>query len=226
MSVQVIEVPPTADMQEAGQNWLAMASQQQVTCQEDLDAAGRLLKSIKEVRAQIVQRLDPAVQNAHRAHKAMTNLRNELDAPFARAEQIVKERVGTFVERERRNAEAAARKAEEEARKQQDEERLARAEQLAAQGRLAEAGAEIEAPSIVQAVPVDVPKTLGVATKETWRARVDSPLLLVRYISEHPQFINLVSVNLPALNDLARSHKEHLAIPGVVSVRETTVAVR
>ena len=78
---------------------------------------------------------------------------------------------------------------------------------------------------IVHVAPA-VAKVEGVATTTRWRAEVTDLHALVRYVAEHKEWIGLIEAVMPALNSMARSQREALAIPGVVAVKETSLAVR
>lgn len=229
MTTHSIEVPESTDLQTTGKDWLAVARDTIVASQEQLDRANDSLKIIKGMKAQVNDRLGPAVDAAHKAHKTLTTLRAELLAPFDQAEVKIKGTCASYITMVQREAERKRLAAEAEARKQAEEEALARAEQLQKQGRTAEAHAEIAAPVVVAppepvAPPVAIPK--GMVPRETWSARVDSPLALVQFVAANPSYIGLLEPNQSALNDLARGLKGKMAIPGVVAVPSTSVAVR
>jgi hypothetical protein len=224
-----IEVPESTDLQTTGKDWLAVARDTVVASQEQLDRANDSLKIIKGMKAQVNDRLGPAVEAAHKAHKTLTSLRADLLEPFDKAEKAIKVACSNYVVAVQREAEKKRLAAEAEARKQAEEGRIARAEQLEKQGRTAEAHAEIAAPIVVAppepvAPPVAIPK--GMVPRETWSARVDSLLALVQYVAANPSYIGLLEANQSALNDMARGLKGSMAIPGVVAVSSTSVAVR
>ena len=224
-----IEIPDANDLQTNGKDWLAVAQGLKVTDQQSLDTANDNLRVVLEFKKQVNDRLGPAVEAAHKAHKALTTLRAATLAPFEAAEKAIRGAASSYLAEVQRKADAARREAEQIARKQAEDERLARAEQLERQGRTAEAHAEIATPVVVAppepvAPPIAIPK--GMSTRETWSARVDSPLALIQYVAANPQYLNLLEPNQTALNDMARGMKAAMQIPGVVAVPSTSLAVR
>lgn len=229
MTAHTIEVPESTDLQTTGKDWLAVARDTVVASQEQLDRANESLRVIKGMKAQVNERLGPAVDAAHKAHKTLTSLRADLLEPFDKAEKAIKVACSNYVVAVQREAEKKRLAAEAEARKQAEEEALVRAAHLGTQGRHAEALAELSAPIVVAppepvAPPVAIPK--GMVPRETWSARVDSLLALVQYVAANPSYIGLLEANQSALNDMARGLKGSMAIPGVSAVSSNSVAVR
>ena len=66
----------------------------------------------------------------------------------------------------------------------------------------------------------------GVWTRPNWRAEVNDKLALIRYVATHPEWVHLVDANESALNGLAKSQREALAIPGVRAVEEQVRSIR
>ena len=229
MTTHSIEVPESTDLQTTGKDWLAVARDTVVTDDVQLNRANDSLKLIKGMKSQVNDRLGPAVEAAHKAHKTLTSLRADLLAPFDQAEAKIKSTCSTYITAKQREEERKRREAEAEARKLAEEERIARAEQFEKQGRIAEAHAEIASPIVVAppepvAPPVAIPK--GMVARETWSARVVSLLALVQFVAANPSYINLLEPNQSALNDMARGMKGAMSIPGVTATSTSSVAVR
>ena len=68
-----------------------------------------------------------------------------------------------------------------------------------------------------------VPKVAGITQRGSYTARVTDLKKLVAWVAKHPKDINLLRVNEPALNALARSQKENLKIPGVQLVKGSII---
>ena len=86
----------------------------------------------------------------------------------------------------------------------------------------------MQQPVIVPAVQVQpaVSTVAGVSKRTTWAAAVYDKLALIRYVAEHPEWVSLLDPNMPALNRLATTQREALAIPGVKPVSKVNHAVR
>jgi hypothetical protein len=225
-SQTVIAVPDTTEIRGDATVWLGEATRHAVVDQETLDQASTLLKSIKAARKKIDEKLGPIIKSAHDAHGRLVALRRELEEPFEKAETLLKRSAAKYLDAERDRQAAERKRVEDENRKRAEEERLARAAQLEGQGRLAEAEAEIEVPIEIESAMQEAPRAAGISSNARWSARVDSPLVLVRWIAQHPEYINLVAPNMVALNELARVQKHAFNVPGVSAHKETSISVR
>jgi hypothetical protein len=68
--------------------------------------------------------------------------------------------------------------------------------------------------------------TAGVSTRKVWKAEVSDKLAFVRYIAEHPEFIDLVEPNMPAVNKIALALKANCPIKGVRVFEDSVIAAR
>jgi colicin import membrane protein len=211
-------------------SWPNRAKALVVKDQDSLDQAGELLGAIKDLRKQVADEIGPVVAKAFEAHKAATALRKKLDEPLEQAERILKGSSAVYMAGQKRIAEAEARRIEEELRKQQEEAQEAAIEQAEASGaNEAEVLAMIEQtayqppPRVAVAPTFEAPK--GVAMRTTLKAEVESLGMLVQYLANHPEFINLVLPNMPAINALLKAQGKALRLPGVRIYEESTLAV-
>ena len=147
-----------------------------VTTDEQYVAAGEFLKGAKATAAQVKAVFDPIVAKAHEAHKTATAARSQMLQPIEEAERIVKGAMVKFVDQREAERRAAERKAADEALRKAEEERIARAVELEAEGKSAEAEVEIARPLVAAPVaPVAIaapPKVAGVSTKKVWRFEI------------------------------------------------------
>lgn len=156
-----------------------------------------------------------------------------------RAEQEARE-TRAKIEAEARQAEAAAA---EKARDLQEQ-----AEQARAEGNT-QAAIELESEAIIvrdiveiendaRAIELELttaiapeaafvkPVAAGLSTRKKWKARVTDMMALLKFITERPEYINLLEINQTALNQLAVAQKNAMAIAGVETYEEGIVASR
>lgn len=145
-------------------------------------------------------------------------------------------------ERARLEQEAAAREA---AARKEAEEIQRRAEEAAAAGKAEEAAslasealsrveqgaaevATIQQTSQLVTAPMSAaPRvTAGVSTRKVWKAEVSDKLAFVRYIAEHPEFLELIEPNMPAVNKIALALKANCPIKGVRVFEDSVIAAR
>lgn len=188
---------------------------------------GDMLLGIKDLLKQIDAKHDPNIKRWHDGHKAaIADKRADAD-PLIEAETIVKKALRAYDDEQERVRREAERLAQEQARK--DAEARALAEAAAMEREAAATGDEalraeaheiIAAPIVVPVVSVAkaTPKVSGIAYTETWSAEVTDLGALIRYVAAHPEFAPLLTPNMTALNQQARSLKSLLRIPGVRAV--------
>lgn len=223
-----ISTPTTGHLAQPHQSLMQEARDLSVT---DAESHGRGLEIIK--RAQLAHR---AVEDlfrepkaaAHKAHNFLTEMEKALlSAPdSAKAEAMTK--VTEYEEVERRRAEEEARRKEEEARKAEEERLIADAQAAERDGRPEDAEAILSEPvsaPIIAPAP-KVAQLAGVSSVTRYAAQVVSMVELVKYVAAHPEYINLLTPNTTALNQLARAQREALKIPGVKVAKEISKSVR
>lgn len=217
-----ITTPDTTPDRDLGYTLVQRATALTIFDAPSLDVAAAFLRDCATAKKSVEAKLAPAVDAAHKAHKALTALRSDLCAPFDKARAVVEPKVLEFQraeaarrEEERRAAEAAAKKAAEEA-------------QLAAALDAAEAGhddaAEAileEKPLVVAFAPPPAPKVDGVTERVTYSAKVVDFAALVA-----SGRLELLLPNQSALDGLARALKGAMNIPGVEVVTTKTLSVR
>jgi hypothetical protein len=137
--------------------------------------------------------------------------------------------------------EVKAREAAEKLQKEADEAAAAgRAEQAAklqvqAQAKidagLAKAEALAEQSANVMVAPIAIvtqaaPKVAGISTRQVWKAEVFDKAAFIKYVAANPQYLNLLDVNITAVNGMAKSLKDQMNIDGVRAVSESQIASR
>lgn len=222
-----IQTPETAELQVTGNDMTTQAQSIVVSNVDDHRYALHFLQGIVTLKRSITERFEPAKKAAHGAHKAICAMEKELTEPLDDARALVTRKVAEYDAAERRRAQEEARVRAEEARRAEEERQIADAIAAEEQGDTEQAelimDEVIEAPVVTP--DVQLAKVTGVSMRSTWRADVTDPMALIRHVAEHPEWVALLTPNIPALNALARSQKGQLSIPGVSAVEERTMSV-
>lgn len=125
----------------------------------------------------------------------------------------------------------ALRKQAEEAKKQGNVEAAARlasqAESRVEEGavaaqELAQTKELISAPTVEKIVP----KVSGISTRKIWKVEVTDKLAFVKYVAEHPEYLELVEPNTPAVNKLGLALKQACPLAGVRVYEDEQLASR
>ena len=215
----VIETPDTSEVENETHIMVGRASALVIDSPESLGLGAEFLRDLRTAKLKIKAVFDPARMSADKAHKQIVAASRKVTEPIARAESLVKGKIGAYrvqVEAERR---AEEQRLAAVARKQDEERRLAEAERLEADGRKEEAEAVIEAPAMPVPMPVlpdTTPKTEGVSVRKVWKYQIADPMALPR---------QWLIADEKAIGEHARSMKERASIPGVRFWSEESVAV-
>ena len=216
----------------------ALAFPDQARAIRIMDAASyqqacEFLKGVKALRDEIADTFDPHIKRAFESHRALVKDKRDAEAPLAEAELIAKRALVTFDTEQERIRQEEQRRLQEQARRDAEERQLVEAialeEEAQASGDASlamEAAAKLEEPVHVPAVAVApmTPKVSGIAYRETWGGRLTDIAAVIKYAAANPQFMGLLMINQPALNQLARSMKHQMRIPGVEAVCTKDVA--
>ena len=165
---------------------------------------------------------------AHKAHRAIVAAEKKLLDPLKEARRIVSGKTAVYEREARRLADEQRRADEREARLLDEERRLddAIAAEEAGDDDLATEILDEPASAPVVVARPETAKVAGVSSRTTWKAVVVDLRALVRYVAENDGWVHLLDANTAALNNLARSQKGALRIPGVRAVSDTSHAVR
>jgi hypothetical protein len=186
--------------------------------------------AVVEMR-QTLKTLRDAIEEAHRERKEATNKAHQaaVDAeraelsPVQEAEKVLKALTFAWDA-----AQEALRRAEQ-ARLDAEAKRKTQEEAIAAAAAAEAAGApKEEVDSILDnpppPPPVVAPKAYvaapRMAGRESWSGKVTDLQALIRFVAANPGFQNLLQVNQTALNQLARSQKSMMKIPGVEALSQ------
>lgn len=179
---------------------------------EDVEIAGYTLKTVKAIQKEVVSTFKPAIEQAHRAHKAIIAAQNKYLNPLNKAEKKIKVAISNFVMERERKAKEEQRKMLEEARRKAAEEAQKAAEEALDKGDLERAIALEETAGDPKgfvipgpAAPTK-PKVPGLVTREDWKYEiVDASLLPREYLMPDERRIRKVVSAL----------KSEAKIPGV-----------
>lgn len=214
-----------------------------------------LQKAVEETRKGITQPIDAAkkaVMDLFRApttyldqaevllKKAITTYDREQERKRieeqAKAEELARQERAEMEARAAAAAAAAEAEAQEIQRKAQaaaaagDVEAAARlnseAESRVEQGAAEAATLQQTATLITAPVVASIPQTKGVSTRMVWKAEVTDKLALVRFVAAHPEYVDLLDANMPAINKIALALKKNCPLDGVRVFEDAVLAAR
>lgn len=194
---------------------------------ESYEIAGDELKDIKDR----ISKLEAERLNITRPMDAAKKAVMALFAPpvetLAEAEKIIKTNMLGYFQEQQRIADEARRKAEREAQEQR-EKMEQEAAALRDEGQTSEAVVVETAASMVIATPVSVatPKASGVSIRGTIDFEVDDLHALIKHVGQHPELINLLTVDTVKLRAYVRGLGTNCALPGVRVFTNQSIASR
>lgn len=227
--------PEAKELEIRRPQWVAPSVPLPITTDEDYAAVARGLQEVKEFQKRVMHFFQDMKQKAHEAWKSVVAKEKEtLELPSA-FEQACKRAMNDYAaEQERKRREEQAR-LEAEARRLAEEERAREAERLAQEAeaeqddaKMEEAVTMLDRPieTPVVTLPKATPKVSGISRRDNWSAVVVDFRALVQYVAQNPSFLGLLAPDQKALNQMARSLKDRMAIPGVKPHNEPVVASR
>lgn len=80
----------------------------------------------------------------------------------------------------------------------------------------------ISAPTVEKIIP----KISGISTRKVWKVEVTDKLAFVKYIAEHPEYLELIEPNTPAVNKLGLALKQACPLAGVRVYEDEQLASR
>jgi hypothetical protein len=191
--------------------------------------AAEHLLAIKELQAEANASFDPIIQAAHQTHKEALAQKKRICDPLLGAEELLKCGMKNFL------------RLQEKLRREEEERQRAEAERYAAEQREREieaaeaAGASVEEIEVLAEAPLErrpvvvapqVRPVSGISMREAWKAEVTDLPALIKYVASRPEFANLLTPNMPAINALARSMRSAMTVPGIKVWNESNIAAR
>lgn len=206
----------------------ARASYAVIKTADEFEAAALDLQSIKGAQKALEAKRTSAVNPLNGVVKTINEWFKKPAEALKAAEDVIKGgMIGFQNEQERIRREQEA-KAAEQLRKER--------EKLEVQAAKAVAKGNVERAEALQASAAALPTTVeiasaaprvsGISGRSTWQAAVKDKAAFIKYVAEHPEWLNLVDINMVALNGLARSQKSALALPGVEAVEVQGISAR
>lgn len=223
--VNIRDLPIERQLEINGSMTVNRAREMQISSQADYEAAAGLLQDIKAQAKRIKDYWSEPKAKAAAAHKDIVAREKAMLNPLNEAESVIKGNMSKYMAA----VEKARREAAEAAMARQKEE----AERLLNQAINAEEGGDDQAAAINLAMaemvtdmqtpsPIEAPRAEGVSTRKTWKARVTDPAQVPAYFNG----MELRTINLSALNSIAKMTKGTASIPGIEFYEESTLAVR
>jgi hypothetical protein len=206
---------------------LSTADSLEIKTSEEMYATGEMLRTIKgrqkalaDVRLSITRPMDAAKK------RVMELFQPAVDR-LATAERTVKAAVLTYTQGQERQRREAQDKLDAEAERTRMQ-LIEQAETHDETGRHSRAETLRERADAVQAptvAPAETPRG-AVHVRVTWKAEVTDLAALAKAYADGARSVELILPNMPVLNDLARTLKGDLTIPGVKAVSEEGVSAR
>ena len=188
--------------------------------------AGRFLVEVDRAIKWREDYISPAIEAAHKAHKEMCRIRDEITLPLKTAKKLVGNAMATWDFKEKQRAAEESRIQSEILKKAQEDAAIAQAQQLEAAGHKELADAVISQPI---STPVFTPppvKADGVGFRSTWSAEVVSLRELIEGIVSGRVPMAAVKADQVFLNRQASTLKNELKYPGVKVNENRIAAVR
>ena len=158
------------------------------------------------------------IEEQAKAEEAARLERAEMEAQAAAAEAAAQAEAQEI----QRKAEQAAAAGDVEAAARLNSEAESRVEQGAAEAATLQQTATL----ITAPVIASIPQTKGVSTRMVWKAEVSDKLALIRYVAEHPEYVDLLDANMPAINKIALALKKNCPLEGVRVFEDPVIAAR
>ena len=212
-------------LEKSGAMAVQTAKEFKVASQDDYEKGAKYLTGIKARMNQITDYWKAPKAAAQSAHKQLVAKEKQMLKPLQDAEAIIKKTMLSYqqaVEKARREAEAEARRRQEEEARRLLEQAVQAEEkgddqQAAINMAMAEMVSEMPAAPVVQ-----TPTAQGTSIRKTWKAKVVDEKLVPAYFNG----MELRTINMTALNNLAKTTKGTMQIPGVEFYEDSTLSIR
>lgn len=215
-----------SQLQASGELTVQNARAISIVTQQDYEEAGKTLVEIKTRAKQVKDYWKPLKEAASKAHKALCEKEKTMLNPLDEAERIIK---GTMIQYQAQVEEARRREAEEARKRQEEEAKRLMEEAIKAEqeGDAAGAAVNMAMAEMVEDMPAVLtaaakPTASGTNTVKRWKAKVTDPTQVPSYING----MEIRTINMSALDNIARMSKGAMMIPGVEFYEEATISAR
>jgi hypothetical protein len=190
-----------------------------ISTQDEFDVAGSFVRRIKDTQKRVDDIFDPAIEAAHKSHKAALAAKKKVREPLDQAERAIKSSISVFLAEEERKRRIEERRLAEAARAEEEERRLQEAIDLERAGHTEEADEVLAAPAAFTAPVVlpTPPKAAGISSRQVWKYRVISEFAIPRAF---------MTPDHARLAEYARAMGPSANVPGIEFYSETAVSVR
>lgn len=199
-----------------------------ITDQDSYNKAVEARVSAKNWLKEAGEFFDSMQKPAYEAYKKILENRKTVCEPVEGHLNKINRALIAFDDEQERLRRAEQKRLDEIAFKEAEEKRLADAVHLEQTGADAETvEAVFQAPVVVTdrpVVAVTYEKSKAVLYRDNWSGEVTDLFALVKAVAKDKSKLNLLQINQPALNSLAKALKETMAIPGVRAVNNKVAA--
>lgn len=223
--------------------WSAYVRALTITDRSSCEQASFLLRSIKNVRADIqkwfaphVERAMESKRQAEAARKGLVDEQQRMEQPLIDAEAQVKRLLLAFEQEQERHRVAEEARLQAEAQTRAEAETLAAAAALEAEAvaigdveMLAEAESLIAQPVDTPAVyvPSAMPKVQGITYRDNWKAHPSIDVqALAGAVARGEAPVSFLLPNTTAINQWARATKGGASIAGIRVINDRQIAAR
>ena len=185
------------------------------------EQVSKYLKQVRECRKRISEWFAPMRENAHRAWKAIVARESELDSKPAEVEAACKRMLAAWQDKEQERIRIEQKKLDDDARKAAAAAAMADGDKKQAAA-ITSGKVAVVSTTVVQASP----KLAGVSTRSLWQAEVTDKMALIKAVAQGKCPQEYLTLNMTALNAVARSTRGQVTIPGVQIRQVTSIAAR
>ena len=199
----------------------------EIVDQPSYDAAVEKRKAAKAWLDEADAFFDPSIKMAYDLHRERITQKKTVTGPVVAALEATNRQLVAWdqqQERLRREAEQRLREDAAKAARDQQLEDAVHAAQSGAAPETVESILEAPAPIAPVVAPPTYEKSSAVVMRDNYKGECYDLHALIKAVAKDKSKLNLLQVNQPALNAMARALKETMNIPGVRAYNDRTVA--
>lgn len=204
---------------------------------EEYEISVAFRQQMKTKLAFALDKVNPTVNAAYKAHQAACDLRDEMTKPYLRADEIVLGKQSKYIAEQKRIDQERKAAAQAEARRIEEENRKAELKELENAGEQKAAEELKQMPLDIPQVqiPSSIPRVRGATPTKRWivpDANSTDPefsiniIELAKYVIENPDFRHFLIPNTAALRNYIVERKGNVKIPGCPARQVEGVSIR